>query len=88
MVEPRSKFADPWPEDTRLGEVLEFASERSATFMLLFAAAARNKDNERMIEAVKAMRGVVTRVDQYRRMKARTWAANGAENSKQEKTHT
>lgn len=74
MPESRGKFAEPWPPLTTCHEVMLFAAQRVPEFLLLFDAAYRKRDNAHMIENIKLLRGVVTRLDAFRRMKVREWA--------------
>ena len=43
--------------------------------MVLFVSAAAHEDVPHMVEDIRLMRGVVTRLDQFRRMKERQWKA-------------
>jgi hypothetical protein len=75
-----------WERTTTPGEVLKWASGRLADFMVLYADAAIKQDAAHMEEDTKLMRAVVTRLEQYARMKKRHWnAAASAPKPEQEK---
>lgn len=66
-------FPEPWPLDTTDAEIVHFASEKFPKFLLLFISALRKRNNRQMIEDIKLMRAVVTKLDQFRRMKVHLW---------------
>jgi len=78
---------ETWPPQTTAADVLKWASGRLADFMVLFVYAAAKQDAQHMVEDIRLMRGVVTRLDQFRRMKERQWkAAASAPTAPKEKT--
>jgi len=74
-----------WPPCTTEGEVIQFIARRYPEFMLGFSTAYRERHNLHMIENVKLLRGLVTRLDQFRRMKVRQWAKDEKLKLNQEK---
>ena len=81
-------FPVPWPDGTTIRDVARFAAERMPEFILLFDAAYRKQDNAHMIEDIKMLRGIVTKLDQFRRMEVRRWAKETEVNSKTESIPT
>lgn len=79
-------FPAPWPTGTTIRDVTRFAAERIPEFILLFDAAYRKQDNAHMIENIKLLRGVVSHLDQFRRMEVRRWAKESEVNSQMEHT--
>jgi hypothetical protein len=62
-----------WPDATTPGEVAHYATGGFSNALILFLAAERAQDTEQMHLHCKAMRQVVTRIDQFRRMRVRQW---------------
>jgi hypothetical protein len=79
---PQADTAATWPRDTTVAEVAKYACEAVGPLILCFVAAARKKDARDMAVQLKALRHVITRMDQFRRMKEKQWAARDAANSK------
>lgn len=77
-----------WPETASVDEVVHFASEKFPIFLLLFVAGEREHNDEHMIEDIRLMRGVVTKLDQFRRMKVRQWKQAAQTKPKGEETTT
>jgi hypothetical protein len=73
-----------WPASTTVGEVAQYACESLGPLILCFVAAARRKDSTEMAVHLKALRHVITRMDQFRRMKEKQWADALASNPKWE----
>jgi len=71
-----------WPEATTPGEVAHFATGGFSNALILFLAAERSQDTEQMHLHCKAMRQVVTRIDQFRRMRVRQWRVQQASSPK------
>jgi len=65
--------ADPWPDDVSTTQVIEWCAKTFVEQLLLFAGEARCRDVPAMTRAVSSIRSVVTKLDQYRRMKEREW---------------
>jgi len=71
----------PWPVGTTVNEVIAWAAQRAPEYLLLFEAAYRKRDLVQMEGNMKLLRGVVTRVDAFRRMRVREWSAEQSANS-------
>jgi hypothetical protein len=71
-----------WPIETRAEEVLSWASKQLPDALVLFAAAMQASDPEQALVHVKRLRNVVTRMDQFRRMKVRQWSARQTSSAK------
>jgi hypothetical protein len=69
------KIASTWPPETTILDVMYFASRSLLQSQLLFVSATERRSTDDMLSQLKAMRAVVTRLDQFRRMKMRQWAA-------------
>lgn len=79
MSDNSERGAQPWAPDTTVAEVISFAVHRIELFLLLYAKAYRDKNDRHMLENVKLLRNVVSRLDQFRRMKVRQWAREQSE---------
>lgn len=79
--------AHPWAPDTTLAEVVSFAVHRIELFLLLYAKAYRDKNDRHMIENIKLLRNVVSRLDQFRRMKVRQWAREQSQTQPEGESH-
>lgn len=66
-----------WPAGTTGRNVIAWATDRLTDGLTLFFAGYEDHDDARMMEHIKSLRAVVTRIDQFRRTKVREWAANG-----------
>jgi hypothetical protein len=62
-----------WPEATTPGDVERYATGEFSNRLILLLAAERTQDTEQMLVHIKALRSVVTRLDQFRRMRVRQW---------------
>jgi hypothetical protein len=62
-----------WPESTTCKQVMEYASGSLANALVIFLAAERSQDLEQMTIQCKNIRGIATRIDQFRRMRVRQW---------------
>jgi hypothetical protein len=62
-----------WPESTTCKQVMEYASGALANSLVIFLAAERSQDMEQMTVQCKTIRGIATRIDQFRRMRVRQW---------------
>jgi hypothetical protein len=82
--EPDTLPADVWCSDTSIAEVVHYASKELSLELLIFAAATRRKNNGEMLGTISALRHVITRMDQYRRMKVKQWNAAASATPKQE----
>lgn len=80
------KLSGPWPPNVEPGIVSQWASDTMATHMLFWYAAAQKRDIERLESETKNLRSIISRMDAWRRMKLRQWAAEKSAISKQEKT--
>jgi hypothetical protein len=74
-TEPSATEPITWAEDADIKDVARYASYEFPQFLILFCGAERRKSDAEMAEHVQAMRHIVTRIDQYRRMKAKQWKA-------------
>lgn len=88
MTEHDTLPADVWCSDTSIAEVIRYASYEFPVELLRFAASERKKNNGEMVERIAAMRHIITRMDQYRRMKVKQWNAAASATPKQETTST
>lgn len=70
----RAAYPAVWRDGTTLSEVVPWTATQFETNVLLFAAAYRARNDADMLDAVRHLRGVSTRLDQFRRMQARKWA--------------
>jgi hypothetical protein len=76
-----------WTKRTTSQDVINFAQRRMSFLLAKFAMACTDHDDIRMVQAVKGMRGVSTRVDQFRRMVVReVLAADAAKSNKGRQT--
>lgn len=71
-----------WPEETRTAEVVAWAVRQTGDVIVLFAAAMQDQDAHAALLHLKRMRNVVTRMDQFRRMKVRKWLARQTSSAK------
>jgi hypothetical protein len=62
-----------WSKGTPARDVLLWASKHFPEELILFVAAVEKRDAEALEQACKRIRQVATRIDGYRRMKAREW---------------
>lgn len=62
-----------WPESTTAAQVVQFATGEFSNRLILLLAAERVQDTEQMLINIQALRSVVTRLDQFRRMRVRQW---------------
>lgn len=76
-----------WNENTDLREVIEYASSEFENGLTLFIAACRRQDSDAMDVCVREMRGVITRLDQFRRTRKRKWNARLEVKSKEGEKH-
>jgi len=88
MPDPMMLPDGEWTADTSIAEVIRYASYYFPVELLSFTAAERRKDNGGMILQIAAMRHIITRMDQYRRMKVKQWNAADAAPQKQESSPT
>lgn len=88
MNDPSADTAATWPADTTVAEVARWASEQMPPMLICFVAASRRKSGPEMATHIKAMRHVITRMDQFRRMKEKQWAAEQSANSNEGATRT
>lgn len=72
-VKRKAALPGVWPESATVADVISFASARVPEFLLLFADAMRRRDREHAVEDIRLLRGVVSKLDQFRRMKVREW---------------
>jgi len=77
-------FKERWSKEATLHEVVQFTALRFEQFMLGYSDSYRARNDLHMQENVKMMRGIVTRLDQFRRVQARKWAKQDAEKLKEE----
>lgn len=66
---------ETWPPYTTSREVIEWACRSSTELLVLFYIACDKQNDAHMLEGIRLLRGMVTRLDQFRRMKARQRAA-------------
>jgi hypothetical protein len=88
MPDPMMLPDGEWTADVSIAEVVRYASYNMPVELLRFAAAERKKDNGGMVLQIAAMRHIITRMDQYRRMKVKQWNAADAATPKQESSPT
>jgi hypothetical protein len=62
-----------WPDTVTSQEVVNFALQRMAYYTAKFAVGCTAHDGPAMVEAVKGIRSISTRMDQYRRTQERRW---------------
>ena len=70
----RAMNLDPWPEDVTMHLVASVSSAIMSDSMLQYLAACQRRDPADMLVAVKSLRHVVTKLDQFRRSQAKKWA--------------
>lgn len=64
---------EKWLPGTTANEVCSWACGEFGNLIIVFVAASHQRSMERMEVAIKGLRHVVTRIEAYRRMKARDW---------------
>jgi len=74
--------AQSWPETTTLSEVMVYATGQFSNKLILLAAAEREQDTYAMHLACRELRKVVTRIDQFRRLRVRQWRVQPASSQK------
>lgn len=62
-----------WPESTTAAQVVQYATGEFSNRLILLLGAERTQDTEQMALHCKALRQVVTRIDQFRRLRVRQW---------------
>lgn len=62
-----------WPDSTSTAQVMTYATGEFSNALILFVAAERAGDTEAMTIHCRKMRHVVTRIDAFRRLRARQW---------------
>ncbi len=62
-----------WPEETTAEEVVGWAAKQLFPGLGMFVAGARERDAEKMRLGVKALRAVVTRMEQFARQEWIRW---------------
>lgn len=62
-----------WPNTVTSQDVINFALQRMAFYAAKFAVGCTMQDNPAMVEAVKGIRNISTRMDQFRRTKETQW---------------
>src|ERR1700730_2935882 len=77
----------PWHPETGVGEVVQYYCDHAGTLVLCFAASARRKNAAEMAVHLRALRRIVTRMEQFRRMKERQWSGVVPINSKREENN-
>jgi hypothetical protein len=80
-------FAGTWPPSTSTGQVARWSTEQFSAELLMYLQGCETHDNDAMLAAAKKMRGVVTSLDQFRRMKQRQWAAEKSAIKPREEPH-
>lgn len=64
---------EKWLPGTTAHEVCSWACGEFGNLITVFVAASHQRNLERMEETIKGLRHIVTRIEAYRRMKARDW---------------
>ena len=62
-----------WMPGTTVAEVAKWGSVVFPVFLLSFVRAERDQNAQGMTDNIRLMRGVVTKLDQFRRVKVREW---------------
>lgn len=83
MPEPSLHIPHSWPAGVSLAEVVRWSASEAEQALILFVAATQRKHAGDMAAQLRALRHIVTRLEQFRRMKERQWADAQASNSKQ-----
>ncbi len=81
-------YPEPWAESATAGDAFYFAKREQTTLLAAFHEAAQKADNEGMVSAIKKLRGVVDKLDAFRRMKVREWNAAKAANPNTEEAES
>lgn len=72
-----------WPAGVSLAEVIRWSSSECEQALILFVGATQRKHAGDMAAQLRALRHIVTRLEQFRRMKEKQWADAQASNPKQ-----
>jgi hypothetical protein len=81
-------YPQPWSEQATIADAFYFAKREFTAQLALFETAGSTANNAAMIEAVKKLRGVVDKLDAFRRMKVREWDAAKAANTNESEVIT
>jgi len=73
-------YPEPWNTRASVQDAHHFALRQAGKWIEEFTAAADRRDDAKMINAVRHIRGVGQKLDAFRRMKIREW--NAAEAAK------
>lgn len=76
-------YPQPWSEHATIGDAFYFAKREFASQLAVFETAGSTANDAQMIEALKKLRGVVDKLDAFRRMKVREWNAAKAVNTQE-----
>ncbi len=71
-------YPEPWSKYATASDAYYFAKREYAALLRMFHESASRGENDAMTNAVKKMRGVADKLDAFRRMKVREWAAQAA----------
>lgn len=72
---------EKWPDGVTYVHVVNYALEKASRAISGIGLADLQHNEAAMIECVKSMRQIATRIDAFRRIRARQWAAASAANS-------
>lgn len=75
------ELAGPWPKGTTIRDVTEYAASALSEQLMNYGARHEEKNLGGMAASVILLRAVVTRLDAFRRIKAREWRAAPAASS-------
>jgi hypothetical protein len=76
-----------WENSATVAELREFAHQRLSTYIAAFEAAHDHKDDAMMQHAVRGIRQIATRMDQFRRVALRRWLAAAPAQTQAQETH-
>jgi hypothetical protein len=84
MAEPSEQAREAWDTSATSQDVINFGLSRTAFYFAKFGVACTMRDLSAMAQAIKGIRNIATRMEQFRRIKARHWTPAAPAHSKTE----
>lgn len=88
MPNPKPYARPAWADSATLTEIEALAPRVFSACMEVFSLGHAQSDNPLMLAAVKDMRGIVTRLDRFRRVAVRRWTAAASAQTQPPKGNT